>query len=409
MKQIYFFVLRLGMSSVVCCIASVALASNEHLGSELAAAVGNAIAESIEAESSEDGLRQATVRNAQSIAAREIPFSIIEVSSGEVAFLASGAAYFPTRENLTASRKGMMRAMQIAYANARRNMAICLEGVHSSFKSESTDAITSVSDAQRDQANLRRTVKEVVSQSLNALLKSFVVHQVQVESDHVVISIATSTRSQIERLTGDYMEAESLKMALGQLAIETPLLPPRGVRLVNVGRGTAAIGYGSHVAAMNDNPSIQGRLIMNAKRVATARARQSLVSFFSGENIDWSTEVREHFADAHVEFDGDPLTMETEEGWKRRDAVEDRFMTAVRSSERMSITSEGRLPPGVMVRSWWDPRLGSAMAMALYFKPLERAVTEQTSSKLARPSGTASLVGPSREFHRWPSGTDALD
>ncbi|MCA9186620.1 MAG: hypothetical protein R3E01_35045 [Pirellulaceae bacterium] len=385
---------------------------------DLEVRISQAIADAMPAENAKEGLAGAQERNASAVARGDFPFTMITVASNEVLWLASGSASYGTQgDNVTATRNRMKYAIDQAYAQARKNLLIGLRGVRSSLESQSMSDLEVTTDDKADRVKMSRIRDEVLRQSLSETLTHASVHEYHIDGNRVVVSVKASTQPAVHRVADGYVEANSITSAVQHLVTESELLPAAGVRLVSVAdQGDAVIGYGAHVVAINADGVVQTELIENAKRIATAKARSSIVGFLAGEKVDWSTETISHFKESVPEIadnamDDPSVGEQPLAGVEKRAMAEQRFLSTVQTKETLAIVTEGRLPPGVLVRTWYNAELGVCHAMALYYRPITDRVGKLDNTTTAHSGdlyrSVEGITTPSRTFRAWPSGRES--
>ena len=176
------------------------------------------------------------------------------------------------------------------------------------------------------------------------------------------------------------MTAESLESGLGEVfkEIRTGMIQPEGGYTVVVPSSgqVAWVGFGSQIARKNRNKQIQTQLLGAAKQTAQARAEKALLSTIKGETVtgemsaneEMSTSIRQF--DEQIDEDGNATVVANE-----KDQYDASARGAFNQNGR-SVT-DGRLPPGVAIKTYTTPDKNWAYSVAIYMADMTAIAKEQ--------------------------------
>ncbi len=188
---------------------------------------------------------------------------MMRVGSG-IGWVATGLGSYEVMENPTATRIAKRNAYVRAFLEAQRHLAEALTGLSSEGKAQVLEQMETVSDAQSDLTNFAATQDEKLEQSVQMLLRGFVVYAVEdnTAKKTVSVSIVTTpkTRGQFNRPSPNGLEADSIRDGLNQVIVEIQkgLVPPVGGKIIQVpATGEIAfVGFGSDIVRTSDNATL---------------------------------------------------------------------------------------------------------------------------------------------------------
>jgi hypothetical protein len=292
-------------------------------------------------------------------------------------YVATGAASYRVVENPVATRISQRNAVIVAFTEAKKLLAVKLKGMSNEGKDTIRKALANVETKDQSLTNFSEQTESSVEQSVEALLRGFVVHEVydDAKNNTVFVSIVTTpkTRGKLARPAPNQIEAESLRDGVNKMLIQVKsgLVPPVGGGVVTVPTTgeTAFIGFGSTVVRENDNSAVQAKLNVNALRTASAYASDSLCGLIIGDQTAWQGKTLESHKDEHKEFEesgkDDPLNPNSQEQ-KKLDAVREAFVAKMEMTDIYTSARKGVLPPGIEVKTWFDEDNTWAYGMAIY-------------------------------------------
>lgn len=292
-------------------------------------------------------------------------------------YVATGAASYRVVENPVATRISQRNAAIVAFTEAKKLLAVKLKGMSNEGKDTIRKALANVETKDKSLTNLNEQTETTVDQATEALLRGFIVHEVfsDAENNTIFVSIVTTpkTRGKLARPAPNQIEAESLRDGVKKILmqVKSGLVPPVGGGVVTVPSTgeTAFIGFGSTVVRVNENPAVQGKLNVNALRIASAYASDSLCGLIIGDQTAWQGKILESHKDEHKEFEesgkDDPLTPNSE-GQKKLDSVREAFVAKLETTDVYTSARKGTLPPGIEVKTWFDDDNTWAYGMAIY-------------------------------------------
>lgn len=300
----------------------------------------------------------------------------IEVN-GQIGFVATGAAAYTVSENVILSRISQRQAYVRAFQMAKKNLARELFGLSNEGKDEVREQISSINTSLDNLNNLSSNTQSTINQSLDEMLRGFVIYEVYDDTDSSMIYVSVvstpKTRGQLARKAPHHVEAATLVAAIQQVVeeIRQGLVPPVGGRIIEVPQTgeTAFVGFGSSVIGLDKLPALQARLNLDASRKADAYAIDALCGLIVGDQLSWQLGVRESLREEVKRFEDiverDP-TAEKQEEFKKLDEERKEHIARSQTTEVFQSARKGKLPPGVTVKNWTDDDNAWAYAIAVY-------------------------------------------
>jgi hypothetical protein len=381
-----------------------------------AATVQDAINAAVDANEAEIKQNQSAVQKAAE--KNEVPAvgaHKIEVK-GQIGFVATGAAAYTVSENVILSRISQRQAYVRAFQMAKKNLARELHGLSSEGKDEVREQISSINTSLDNLNNLSSSTQSAVNQSLDEMLRGFVIYEVHddTENSMIYVSVVTTpkTRGQMARKAPHHVEAATLVAAIQQVIeeIRQGLVPPVGGRIIEVPQTgeTAFVGFGSSVVGIDKLPALQARLNLDSTRKADAYAIDALCGLIVGDQLSWQLGIRESLREEVKRFEEivekDP-TAEKQEEFKKLDEERKEHVARSQTTEVFQSARKGKIPPGVTVKNWIDDDNAWAYAIAVYIpsatnaaaaagKEMRNAKIIQDIDDSAKPAGGKSGDGP---------------
>jgi hypothetical protein len=357
---------------------------------------------------------------------------MMRVGSG-IGWVATGMGSYEVMENPTATRIAKRNAYVRAFLEAKRHLAEALNGLSSEGKTQVLEQMETVSDAQSDLTNFAATQDEKLEQSVQMLLRGFVVYAVEdnTAKKTVSVSIVTTpkTRGQFNRPSPNGLEADSIRDGLNQVIVEIQkgLVPPVGGKIIQVpATGEIAfVGFGSDIVRTSDNATLQSKQQLNAAKIAQMRASDALVGLLIGDDSRWKSKLDESTQQTIAEFEDSDTGEDASR--QRFEQTRQSFQNTQRSSEEFQSLRKGVLPPGVTRKNFSSPDNAEMFSIAVYLPSLSRAATqaakEMSEARLIdSPNGAAGgattgtlappkdvIPRPSREIAPGPTGQISND
>lgn len=314
-----------------------------------------------------------------------------------IGWVSTGIGSYEAMENPTATRIAKRNAYVRAFLEAKSHLAQALNGLSVEGKTQILEQMESVSDTQADLANLASTQEERLEQSVQMLLRGFVVYSVEDDTANrnVYVSIVTTpkTRGQFNRPTANGLEADSIRAGLDQvlLEIQQGLVPPVGGRIIQVpATGEIAfVGFGSDVVRISDNATLQKKHQLNATKIAQMRASDALVGLLIGDDTRWKSQADESTQQLVSEFERTDSENAADASVQRFEQKRESFVNTQRSSEEFQSLRSGILPPGVTRKTFGSADNAEMYAIAVYLPSLT-----QQAAQAAKEMNEARLIQP---------------
>ncbi len=309
------------------------------------------------------------------------------VVNGQTGFVATGASAYTVSENVILSRISQRQGYVKAFQMAKKNLARELYGMDNDGKNAVRDSLASVSTDLENLNNLSSKSENTVNQALDAMLRGFVIYEVNDDTDSnmIFVSIYTSpkTRGQFARPAPNRVEAATLAEAIQEVLdeVRNGLVPPIGGRIIEVPKTgeTAFIGFGSAVVGKDKTPAIQARLNLDAIRKADAFAVDSLCGLIIGDQMSWQLGIRESLQDDVSQFEEitakDPTTPNATE-LKKLDEERKQHIATSQTTEVYQSARKGKIPPGAPVKTWSDDDNAWTYGIAVYIPSATNAAAK---------------------------------
>ena len=314
-----------------------------------------------------------------------------------IGWVSTGVGSYDVMENPTATRIAKRNAYVRAFLEAKSHLAQALNGLSVAGKTQILEQLETISDAQADLANLASIQEERLNQSVQMLLRGFVVYSVEDDTANrnVYVSIVTTpkTRGQFNRPTANGLEADSIRAGLDQvlLEIQQGLVPPVGGRIIQVpATGEIAfVGFGSDVVRLSDNATLQKKHQLNAAKIAQMRASDALVGLLIGDDTRWKSQLDESTQQLVSEFERADSETAADASIQRFEQTRSSFVNTQRSSEEFQSLRSGILPPGVTRKTFGSADNAEMYAIAVYLPSLT-----QQAAQTAKEMNEARLIQP---------------
>ncbi|MDR1082126.1 MAG: hypothetical protein LBQ79_14510 [Deltaproteobacteria bacterium] len=339
------------------------------------------------------------------VAQRSAGFSELNFPSG-YGFSATGVASYTRHESVVATRIDQRNAYNRAYMGAKRYLSEGLFGLSNEGKTAVAESMVNLDDASGPTRTRAETLtEESITQSVEALLRGYVVYDVHDDFDtstvYVTIVTTPKTQGHFERPEPDAIAAGSVAEGLGQALAEIRkgLVPPVGGRTVFVpATGELAfVGFGSAVVRVDSDAALQAKHNVNAERIARMRAADALFGIITGDRVTavdkLDSQSRELLADFEAASKDDPLAAagagSGSPGYRALAERKREFTSVESSSSAITSLRSGVLPPGVKSQGWRDPENAFAYSVAVYLPSATaragQAAESMRSGTIVRP------------------------
>lgn len=327
-------------------------------------------------------------------------------------WVSTGVAVYNVMPNPAANLTVQRQAYQIAFLNAKKNLAAALNGLSTQGKEELNQQFKTILTDTDTLSNMSESLSENITEQVNGLLRGYVIYNVNDEQADghgtvtVSIVVTPKTMGKGQRLSAEGLNSDSVQDGLNGVLTEltTGLLPPVGGKVIGVPQTgeLAFVGFGSAVVPENPNAAVQAKLVLNAQKTAQMRARSALCGIILGDNVsatsslDAGTQtISNQFAEAQKD---DPTSKAANPAEiQKLDQQRDSFVSTQLSQEQISSMRKGVLPPGVSVKTFMNPEKTIAEAVAVYMPSVTNnaaaAAKEMKDSKIVQNPGGAQGAG----------------
>lgn len=331
--------------------------------------------------------------------------------------VATGKANYSLVKNPTLSRINQRQAVLEAFMLAKKSMAELLSGLDNEGAEEIRKSLARVYDADSEKglANRNREAISTVKQSVELVLRSFVIHEIRDEQDadgsgsiYVTIAISPKTTLQVNRLAGGFVAEGSLSEGINRVIeeVRSGVVAPVGARFIEVPgtNETAFIGFGAAVVEDNADPEIRKELLETALTEAEMYANDSLCGLLHGDRTAYEGEIPEKHRNTTQQY-AKILAEDADAGASEERTVKlDKAVKSVVSEkvtvEVLSNARKGRVPAGVQKKSWFDDDKEWAYAIAVYLPSATakaegiRKMMDESQLLPQRESSKPGRVGP---------------
>jgi hypothetical protein len=347
----------------------------------------------VTAATAQDAINAAVEKNVDDLGGsniEEIGAVVVRFPSG-IGFVATDMATYPVMANPTATRLAKRKAYVIAFVKAKKNLAEILGGLKNEGREDIREELLSLTLPEDEMANSSTVSEEVLKQTVDMMLRGFVVYEVKddTEQDAVFVSIVTTpkTRKHVTRPAANAVVAGDAMEGLNQVLdeIRSGLVPPVGGRIIGVPSTgqTAFVGFGSAIVGNSTNRALQAKNNYTAKRIAAMRAKDALCGLLIGDQTTWEGSVTEKQRSEVKTFEPiaqeDPLSLD---GTKLAEPLE-AFRSSRIFQEHASSVRSGILPPGVITKTWFDDEGAWSYSMSVFWAPIS-VLAEQSAADMAK-------------------------
>lgn len=340
-------------------------------------------------------------------------------------FVASGVATYSPMPNPTANLIAQRNAYQIAYMNAKKNLAGYLNELSSSAKEKLLNEYKTLITDSATLANVSQTNTENLNEFIKGLLKGYVVYKVSdTQNDgvgEVTVTIVSTpkTLAKTNRVTASSLTSDNIRNGLNEVLAElsTGLLPPLGGKVINIPQTgeLAFVGFGSAVVPDNPDKGVQAKLALNAQKVSQMRARSALCGIILGDEIEASASHDQVTQSMSKQFEelqaGDPTNGASSNAEiNRLEEQVKSFVNTQLSTDQISSMRKGVLPPGVNTKTFMNPEKTIAQSISVYVPSVSANAARanrdmQNATIMKNPTqGSNSGSAPDRPAQMPPQG-----
>ena len=347
---------------------------------------------------------QLTVEKSRGYQLDEPSFKLITSKRGGVGAVASGRATYRTNlKNKDAIRLDQRHAYVKAFMEAKKNLTQGMKGLSSEGKTILHDALSIIVSDDESLKNKESSLEEIIAQRTEGFIRAYEVRKVQDNPGDSTVSVTISvngkTLGRYARPVPTAIIASDIKTGLVQVfdEIQKGITLPAGGRVIMTDPGDVCyVGFGSGLIRSDDDAEMQAELTNDARKIATARALDSLVGMIVGDSMSWENKVVEKHAKSLKDFEdvsGNDATADLSQAGVKK--FEERKKTALTRTMRSDSTQSirrGMLPPGVSTKTFRDKENTWYYAVAVY-----NPVVTQAASDLAVEMKDATLIQPIRK------------
>lgn len=323
-------------------------------------------------------------------------------------WVATGTAVYGITQNHVANLTAQRQAYQIAYMNAKKNLAEALSGLSTKGQEELANQFKTIISDSDTLSNMNDGFSESISEQVQGILRGYVVYNVKDEQADktgtvtVTIVATPKTMGKGQRIDATGATAESVQDGLSAVLNElsSGLLPPVGGKTISVPQTgeLAFVGFGSAVVPTNPNAAAQAKLALNAQKMAQMRAKSALCGIILGDSInarallDAATQtISNQFTEIQKD---DPTTEQNDAAEvKKLDEQRNSFLNVQMTKEKISSLRSGVLPPRVKVKTFLNPERTLAEAVAVYIPSLtenaKKSAEEMKNSQILKDNGAS--------------------
>lgn len=334
-------------------------------------------------------------------------------------WVASGTAVYGVTQNPVANLIAQRQAYQVAFLNAKKNLAQALNGLSSIGRDQLAQEFKTVVTDTDTLSNMRQNVGDNINELVHGILRGYVLYNVNDaqagDQGAVTVSIVTTPRTMAQgvRVNENGINAESVQAALQGVLneISNGLLPPVGGKFISVPQTgeLAFVGFGSAVIPDNPSQAAHAKLMLDAEKIARMRARSALCGIILGDDVssmsslDTSTKtISDQFREVQKQ---DNSGSDDQGAIQKLDKQRNTFLSEQLSGEQISSLRSGVLPPGIKMRTYLNKDKTLAEAVAVYLPSLsaEAAKSAEEMSKsdpLNEKGGQLPPRGPSGQVMR---------
>ena len=351
----------------------------------------------------QDAANKAEQLTAQEYQEDEAAFKLITSKKGGVGAIATGRATYATgAKNKDAIRLAMRHAYIKAFMEAKKNLTAGFNGLSSDGVTILNEALTTIVNNDETLKNKETNMTEIIAQRTEGFIRAYAVRSVKVDEKdstvYVTIYVNGKTLGKHSRPVPAVIEADDIKTGLNQAfdEIQKGIALPAGGRAIMTDKGDVCyVGFGSALIRSDNDPEMQAELTNDARKIAIARAMDSLTGMICGDAVVWENKVVEKHAKSMKDFEdvaGNDATADmSPKGIKKFGERQKAALTQTMTSDTTQSIRRGVLPPGISPKTFRDKDNVWYYAVVVY-----NPVITQAASDLAGEMGSATLIQPIR-------------
>jgi hypothetical protein len=285
---------------------------------------------------------------------------------------------------------------------AKKNLTVGFNGLSNDGKTVLVNALRTIVSDDETLKNKETDLEEIIVQRAEGFIRGYEVRRVanipEESSICVTISVNGKSLGKFARPVPACVEAVDIKTGLTQVfdEIQKGLVLPAGGRVIMTESGeTCYVGYGSALIRDDNDAEMRVALMNDARKIATARALDSLTGLVSSDTVIWENGVGEKHMKELKDFEdviGDDATADqSPDGIKRLAERKKAVLTLTATLEATQSIRRGVLPPGIAPKTFRDQDNAWYYAVVVYSPALTQA-----ASDLATEMRNATLIQPIR-------------
>ena len=330
-------------------------------------------------------------------------FMLITSKQGGIGAIATGKGTYRTNTaNRDAERLSQRHAYITAFMEAKRNLAQGFNRLSAEGNTVLTEALTKIVHDDETLRNKSTDITETITLLGKGFIRAYEIRSVEnvaeESSVYVTISVNGKSLGKFSRPVPAVIEAIDIRTGLTQVfdEIQRGIGLPAGGRAIMSEQGDIYyVGYGSALISEHGNPELQAELVNDARKIASARALDSLTAMVVGDSVIWENKLTERYARGLREFEdvsgNDAIADMTPEGIKRFGELKTQALTLTATADRTQSIRRGVLPPGIQTRTFRDADNVWYHAVAVY-----NAGATQATADFADEMRRATLIQPIR-------------
>lgn len=299
-------------------------------------------------------------------------------------------------ENLNATLLSKRGAYFKAFNEAQGQLVKYFEGLESNCNSAVSAHELTLDTGKESLANVASGSSDTCKETAKGMLAGYVTYSVSDndKDDAVTLTLASSTKTRgaMNRMNGAVVSSSDPKKAFEYIAREISLgvVPPMGAKLINdpeTGE-SIVIGFGSSIIRQNADKRVMASMAKMANEQSRQRANNSLVAFLNGSEVYWQGGFDEKQIESGQQFD-----VPVDENGKAQAPVafadtRNTFLNTVSHSEDFKSFTGGKLPPGVITKTFASEDGYWSNTIAIY-RPSATLVAQQEGRENRQAAGAA--------------------
>lgn len=347
----------------------------------------------------DDDVAAVQVAHQQLLEEDDAGIKMIQVGSG-TGLLSVGTSDYQVYNNHNATLLSKRGAYTEALLIAKKQFVENFKGVEQACSSLANVAVDVIDTGNDSVANTAKELSESCKDSVSGSLAGYVTFDVfdDIEEKMVRVSLISTpkTRSQIRKSAGAVTQTTNPSAIFKNVVndLRKGVLPPVGAKVITHAETgeVVLLGFGSAIIRSNKNKSVARKLKNAAKKQSESRARSALLGTLKGDKVYWQGSFDEAQFEGNKQFEYDPETLDPTEA-KALDEEQAIFVNQFKQSDAYSVTTAGRLPPGVNTKNFISNDGFWQYTIAVYSPSLEKAARKANKEMTQALSGKPSKSG----------------